>query len=72
MDINSIITPSVKFVRTHTDAQLPQANNSEIGTGDSGYDLVAVEDTVIPWLPRHPGSAVVPVGLKLASIRLRI
>ena len=64
-----VLNPSVKFVKTHPDAQLPTANNSEIGTGDSGYDLVAVEDTVIPWHQRHPGSAVVPVGLKLGYIQ---
>ena len=63
------LNPVVKFVKTHDDAQLPRANNSQIGTGDSGYDLVAVEDTVIPWHQRNPGSAVVPVGLKLAYIQ---
>ena len=63
-----LLNPRVKFIKTHSDAQLPKANNSEIGTGDSGYDLVAVEDTVIPWFPRHIGSAVVPVGLTLAYI----
>ncbi len=59
-----LITPSVKFVKTHEDAQLPAANNSEIGTGDSGYDLTAVEDALVPG----NGSAVVPVGLTLAYI----
>jgi len=63
-----IINPRVKFVKTHEDAQLPKANNSELGTGDSGYDLVAVQDTLVPWNPRNPGSSVVPVGLKLAFI----
>ncbi len=63
-----VLNPTVKFVKTHPDAQLPSANNSDIGTGDSGYDLVAVEDTLIPWSQRNPGSAVVPVGLKLAYI----
>lgn len=60
--------PILKFIKTHDDAQLPCANNSELGTGDTGYDLVAIEDTLIPWGQRNPGSAVVPVGLKLAYI----
>ena len=59
-----LLNPVVKFVKTHPDAQLPKANNSEIGTGDSGYDLVAVEDVLI----KADSSAVVPVGLTLAYI----
>ena len=59
-----LVNPSVKFVKTHDNAELPKANNSEIGTGDSGYDLTAVEDVLIPG----NGSAVVPVGLTLAYI----
>lgn len=54
----------VKLVKTHPDAVLPAANNQETGTGDTGYDLVAVENTVIP----AKGSNVVPVGLTLADI----
>ena len=54
----------LKFISTHEDAVLPVANNSEPGTGDTGYDLTAVEDVRI--LPN--GSKVVPVGLKLAHI----
>lgn len=54
----------LKFKKTHPDAVLPVANNKEPGTGDTGYDLVAVEDVFIP----HQGSAVVPVGLTLADI----
>ena len=57
-----LLNPRVKFIKTHPDAQLPKANNSEIGTGDSGYDLVAVEDTSISR------SGIVPVGLTLAYI----
>jgi len=67
MDIykqNLLLNPSVKFLKTHKDAQLPNANNSESGIGDSGYDLVAVEDVLI----RGGESAVVPVGLTLAYI----
>ena len=66
--IHLALNPSVKFIKTHPAAQLPTANNSDAGTGDSGYDLVAVEDVSIPWHPRHSGSAVVPVGLTLAYI----
>ena len=54
----------VKFKKTHPDAVLPQANNKTTGTGDSGYDLVAVEDKFIP----AGGSAVVAVGLTLADL----
>lgn len=57
-----LLNPRVKFIKTHPDAQLPKANNSEVGTGDSGYDLVAVEDTSISR------SGIVPVGLTLAYI----
>jgi len=59
-----LLNPRVKFLKTHPDAQLPKANNSEIGTGDSGYDLTAVEDVTVygQW------SEVVPVGLTLAYL----
>ena len=56
--------PTLKFKKTHEDAVLPQANNCDTGTGDSGYDLTAVENVVIP----KQGCNVVPVGLKLADI----
>ena len=55
---------NIKLVKTHDDAVLPTANNKEFLTGDSGYDLYAVEDTVIT----RSSSAVVPVGLTLADI----
>jgi dUTP pyrophosphatase len=55
---------NIKVIKTHPDAVLPTANNKEPGTGDSGYDLVAVEQVTIP----QRGSAVVPVGLTLADI----
>lgn len=58
------ITPTLKFKKTHEDAVLPRANNCDAGTGDSGYDLTAVENVVIP----KQGCNVVPVGLKLADI----
>jgi len=60
-------TPSstgVKFLKTHPDAVLPERNHKDTFTGDSGYDVTAVEDTVIP----ARGAVVVPVGLKLAYL----
>lgn len=55
---------NIKVIKTHPDAVLPTANNKEPGTGDSGFDLVAVERTMIP----QRSSAIVPVGLTLADI----
>lgn len=55
---------NVKFLKTHEDAVLPQANNKANGTGDTGFDLVAVEDATI----QNYDSATVPVGLTLADI----
>lgn len=55
---------SIKLKKTHPDAVLPQANNKELATGDSGYDLVAVEQVPIPL----GESAIIPVGLTLADI----
>ena len=54
----------LKFKKTHPDAVLPEANNTEDLTGDTGYDLVAVEECHIP----SGSSKVVPVGLTLAYI----
>lgn len=54
----------LKFKKTHPDAVLPQANNKEIDTGDTGYDLTSIETVQIP---AH-GSAIVNVGLTLADI----
>lgn len=54
----------IKFVKVHEDAVLPcQAHSGEI-TGDTGYDLYAVEKVDIP---AH-GSGVVPVGIKVGYI----
>jgi dUTP pyrophosphatase len=55
---------NIKLIKTHPDAVLPTANNKETGTGDTGFDLVAVERTML----MQRGSAVVPVGLTLADI----
>ena len=54
----------VKLLKTHNDAVLPQANNKEAQTGDSGFDLVSVSNINIP----AKSSDVVPVGLTLADI----
>ena len=55
---------NIKFKATHPEAILPSANNKEIYTGDTGYDLVAVENITIP----HGTSKVIPVGLTIADI----
>ena len=57
-------TPSIKFIKTHDDAILPRKAHPHPLTGDTGFDLFAVDDVVIP----ARGSAVAPVGLKLAYI----
>ena len=59
-----LVNPRIKFVKTHADAALPKANNSDLNTGDTGYDLTSVEDVRIP----AGDSAVVPVGLVLGYI----
>jgi len=55
-----LYAPSMKFEKTHSEAVLPAKNFPS----DSGWDLVAVEDTVIPANGRN----TVPVGLKLAYL----
>lgn len=54
----------LEFVKTHPDAVLPERNHKDVATGDSGYDVTAVEDTLIP----ARSTAVVPVGLKLGNV----
>ena len=54
----------IKLTKTHPDAVLPTANNKEPGTGDTGFDLVAVESVYI----KSGSSEVIPVGLTLADI----
>lgn len=56
--------PSVKFVKTHSDAKLPKFNIEDPLTGDIGADLYSVGGGVVP---AH-GSAVIPVGLTVAYI----
>ena len=65
---------SIKFVKTHTDAQLPKQNHGNLaigtfgshvsGTHDSGFDVFCCENTVVP----PNGSAVVPTGIQLAGL----
>ena len=55
---------TIDFVKTHEKAVLPKYNHADAYTGDSGLDVTAVEEVIIPY----GGSAVVPVGLKLAFI----
>ena len=57
-------TVEIKFIKTHEDAILPERKHNDPLTGDSGYDLTAVEDCIIP----ARGGCVVPVGLKLGYI----
>lgn len=64
MIIRNIHDPVIKVKKTHPDAVLPSCNNCEPGTGDSGYDLVAVEEVKI----QSQHSAIIPVGLTLADI----
>ena len=71
----------VRFKKTHDNAVLPHQNNVvDDGTSDSGYDLYAVEDTLIPRSDSAPsvqgfpsevriGHAVVPVGIEVAYIQ---
>jgi len=54
----------IKLKKTHPDAVLPCANNTELATGDTGYDLTAVDDVIIP----AGSSSIVSVGLTLADI----
>lgn len=55
---------TLKFVKTHPDAVLPERKHKSTLNGDTGYDVTAVEDTLIP----ARGSATVPVGLVLADM----
>jgi deoxyuridine 5'-triphosphate nucleotidohydrolase len=60
-DIKSIFKmPEILFEKVHEDAQLPKKNHET----DTGWDLFAVEDKVIP----AKGRDVVDVGIKVAKI----
>lgn len=54
----------VKFLKIDQNAQLPKCNNSDPLTGDTGYDIYACEDCIIP--PKQ--SEVVPTGITVAYI----
>lgn len=64
MRIRPLKDPVIKLKKTHPDAVLPRANNAQPGVGDTGFDLVAVEQVDI----MKGSSEVVPVGLTLADI----
>tara|TARA_B100001094_G_C18029351_1_gene719276 strand:+ start:361 stop:867 length:507 start_codon:yes stop_codon:yes gene_type:complete len=51
---------SMKFVKTHEDAKLPERAHDS----DSGYDLYSVSEVIVPGR----GSVVVPVGLTLGYL----
>ena len=55
---------TVKFVKTHSNAQLPKFNIEDPMTGDIGADLYSVCNVTIP----AKGSNVVPVGLTVGFI----
>lgn len=55
---------ALKFVKTHPDAVMPARKHDDLATGDSGYDVTAVEDVVIP----ARSSALVPTGLTLGDV----
>jgi deoxyuridine 5'-triphosphate nucleotidohydrolase len=54
----------IGFIKTHELARLPERNNKQRFTGDSGYDVYSVEDVIIP----AKSSNVVPIGLDVAYI----
>ena len=54
----------IKFIKTHPDAVLPKCNHDGEEVGDTGYDLVCVEDTLIPF----KGDDIVPIGIKVGYI----
>jgi dUTP pyrophosphatase len=66
----------LELIKTHENAILPSQNNTaQNGTGDTGYDLYAVEDVLIPGIQVNTktrvgdiNSAVVPVGLEIGYI----
>lgn len=52
--------PKVRFVKVSNNAVLPTKNHQS----DTGFDMYATQDTVIP----AKGSSVVPVGIKVGYI----
>jgi dUTP pyrophosphatase len=69
----------LKLVKTHENAILPSQNNKATnGASDTGYDLYAVKEVIIPGSTKYSdpgsydlvdiGSAIVPVGLEISFI----
>jgi dUTP pyrophosphatase len=58
------ILPKISFIKTHPDAKLPQQNNKDMLTGDTGYDIYCVEDT---FVDAH-STQKVECGLEIAHI----
>jgi len=54
----------IKFLKVHDAAILPTCNNTTSGTGDTGYDVYACEDCIIP--PKQAEN--VPTGIVFAYI----
>ena len=57
----------VKFYKRHPNAQLPKRNHGNVnvlGTGDTGYDVYAIENCIIP----PNGSTIVETGIDVAYI----
>lgn len=54
----------IKFIKTDTNARLPTCNNPTPETGDSGYDIYACEDCIVP--PKS--SEIVPTGITVGFI----
>lgn len=59
-----MIIPEIHWIKEHPETQLPAKAHIGILTGDTGYDIMAVEDVVIP----ARGNVVADTGLKLAFI----
>ena len=55
---------AIKFLKTHPDAVLPERKHDDLTTGDSGYDMTAVEDVLIP----ARSSRQVATGVTLADM----
>jgi dUTP pyrophosphatase len=54
----------IQFVKTHEDSRLPERNNKEHLTGDTGYDIYSVEEVDI----KPHSTIIVPIGLDIGFI----
>lgn len=61
---NFLKAPVIHFKKTHPDAQLPSRKR----TGDTGFDVSAVENVIIP----AKGDAVVPTGITVAKTPMAV